>query len=137
LKCNEQYSGKEVPSLEHKIDAQIHSLIHLIETKYLSTPRTYKPLDFARITQYFTLDVITCVAFGSAFGYLQKDEDVHGYIQMTEDTIPFLMLLSFLPWVVGVLHSRVLRAFVPGERDRLGFGRMMEFVSPPFLCPSY
>ncbi|TVY80948.1 Cytochrome P450 monooxygenase [Lachnellula suecica] len=119
------YSGKEVTNLEPAIDAQVASLILLIERKYLSTTDSHRPLDFARIAQFFTLDVITALAFGDAFGYLESDEDVHGYIQMTEDTIPMLMALAVLPWLVKIMQTRLFRSFIPSENDRLGFGKMM------------
>jgi hypothetical protein len=104
-------------------------LVSLIEREYLSNKKEYKRLDFAKITQYFTLDVITALAFGDAFGYLERDQDVHGYIAMTEANIPFLMALSYLPWLVKILHSRLFRAFTPSEKDKLGFGRLMGLVS--------
>ena len=35
----------------------------------------YRPMDFVQKTQFFTLDVISALAFGVPFGYLARDED--------------------------------------------------------------
>jgi hypothetical protein len=40
------------------------------------------------MTQYLTLDVITDVAFGEAFGDLAGDEDVHEYIATIQALMP-------------------------------------------------
>ncbi|KAM0344986.1 hypothetical protein ACHAPU_006867 [Fusarium lateritium] len=51
-----RYSGKENPSLEWSVDAQIANLIKLLETKYQSTEQEYDPVDFAEKAQFFTLE---------------------------------------------------------------------------------
>lgn len=125
IKVTKQYSGKTLPDLEARIDAQIASLIALLTRSYLSTPIVFKPLDFARIAQYFTLDVITSVSFGRAFGYLTTDSDVHNYIKMTEDSLPVIMIVSVLPWLSKIMMSRVFKFLRPSEKDQLGFGRFL------------
>jgi hypothetical protein len=40
---------------------------------YATTSGEFKPMDFGRKAQYFTLDVISVAAFGKAFGYLATD----------------------------------------------------------------
>ena len=61
--------------------------INLINRKYISDENHFRPLDFARATQLLTLDVITAIAFGKAFGYCANDKDLHDYIKTTEDTL--------------------------------------------------
>ena len=39
-------------------------------------------MDFGMVVQYFTLDVITKISYGYAFGYLEKNEDVYDYISI-------------------------------------------------------
>lgn len=124
-----QYSGKENVGLERNIDNQIANLVSLIERKYISTGGGYRPMDFARIAQYFTLDVITDVAFGRAFGYVTTDSDVHEYIKMTEDAMPVIMIVSVLPWLTKVMQSRLFKNLLPSEKDKLGFGKFMGCVS--------
>ncbi|KAF5023779.1 hypothetical protein F66182_4172 [Fusarium sp. NRRL 66182] len=95
------YSGKENESLERTIDEHIARLIDLIETKYLSSTQAYRPVDFAQKIQYFTLDVISDLAFGHPFGYMEQDDDV------------FDLSKSRAPSFLGLL---------PKESDKLGFG---------------
>lgn len=78
------YGGKENPELEAGIDEQVEALVDLIRRKYVSFGSGLKPLDVARIAQYFTLDSITRIAYGREFGYLATEEDVFGYIRATE-----------------------------------------------------
>jgi len=58
------YSGKEVESLEKPIDQNVMAFVDLIGRKYNSTSSEFKPFEFARKVQYFTLDTISNVAFG-------------------------------------------------------------------------
>jgi hypothetical protein len=117
-----KYSGKENESMEGTIETQIARLVELIEKKYLSTTRSYQPMDFAQKAQYFTLDVISDLAFGRAFGYMEQDGDVFDYIKITKAYIPFMLVLANVPSLADLLHSRVFRGALPKESDKLGFG---------------
>jgi hypothetical protein len=108
--------------MEAAIDTQIAQFIELIETKYLSTNVEYRPMDFAQKAQYFTLDVISDLAFGQALGYLEQDADVHDYIKITESSVPGMLVMANFPTLVDLLHSRFLRWLMPNETDNLGFG---------------
>lgn len=119
---NDKYSGKENESMESTIDKQISKLVELIETKYLSTASSYRPMDYAQKAQYFTLDVISDLAFGRAFGYLEQDDDVFEYIKITNSFIPIMLILANVPSLANLLHSRLFRGLLPSESDKLGFG---------------
>ncbi|RDW80147.1 hypothetical protein BP6252_04785 [Coleophoma cylindrospora] len=119
------YSGKENEHLELSIDENIANLIRLLEAKYLSTATIYKPVDFAQKAQFFTLDVISDIAFGKAFGYLDTDDDVFSYIKTTEDTIPVMILVGALPWLSQIIQSRLLKSLMPSDKDIYGLGRVM------------
>jgi cytochrome P450 len=116
------YSGKENESMEDTVDKQIAAFIDLIDEKYVSTSTEYRPMDFALKAQYFTLDVISALAFGKPFGYLTQDEDLHDYIKITTAYIPFMVALGSVPWLADLLHSRLMRGLLPKESDKLGFG---------------
>ena len=117
-----QYSGKENLSMEGTIDTQIAKLVQLIETKYLSTAHDYRPMDLGVKGQYFTLDVISDLAFGHAFGFMDKDDDVFDYLKITKSFIPIMLLLADIPALARLLHSRLMRGLLPKESDKLGFG---------------
>ncbi|KAK4107196.1 cytochrome P450 [Canariomyces notabilis] len=116
------YSGKENLSMETTIETRIAKLVDLIETKYLSTHGQYRPMDFAQKTQYFTLDVISDLAFGHPLGYLDQDDDVYDYIKITKASIPAMMILSNMPVLANIMQSRFLRSLLPKDTDKIGFG---------------
>ena len=120
-----QYAGKENEALESTIDNEVLSFIELIERKYVSEDGHYCPMDLSKKAQYFTLDVITSLAFGQKFGYLEQDTDVHSYIKMTEDSMPVMMVLSVIPALARLLQTRLLRRLMPSEHDRVGFGKFI------------
>ncbi|KAK6224732.1 cytochrome P450 [Colletotrichum tabaci] len=119
------YSGKENEDLEATIDRQIQAFIRLIEEKYVSTADYFRPMDLCRKVQYLTLDVITSLAFGYHFGYVEQDADVHQYIQMTEKSMPVMMTLSVFPLLAKWLQSPLFRRAMPSEHDRVGFGKFI------------
>lgn len=128
-----KYSGKEVHNLEEAIDRNVLALVNLLDTKYISTSAQFRPVDFGRKAQYFTLDVISDVAFGNAFGFIATDSDVHDYIKTTEDTLPAIIMVSVLPWLNWVLQSRLLKSMLPSDKDQLGLGKIMGSVFFPII----
>ncbi|OJD17754.1 hypothetical protein AJ78_02163 [Emergomyces pasteurianus Ep9510] len=119
------YSGKGIESLQESVDKQIAKFIRLLETKYLSTDTELRPVDVARKVQYLTLDVISTLAFGRTFGFLDKDGDLFDYIKTTEESLPLMQMIALLPWLVNVLQSRLFEAFLPSHTDVVGLGRVM------------
>ena len=82
-------------------------------------------MDLARKVQFFTLDVISRVGLGTAFGMLQADHDKNSYIQSSEEGLAVgatALALGF-SWLV---HFPVIgRAIAPSPKDSNGFGKMM------------
>ncbi|KEZ44049.1 hypothetical protein SAPIO_CDS3787 [Scedosporium apiospermum] len=119
------YSGKDIENLEKRIDRVVQELVDLIERKYLSTDTDYRPLDFGRKAQYFTLDVISNVAFGEPFGFLATDSDVHRYIQTTEENLPAIILVTILPWINWALRLPIVKSVLPSDKDTIGLGKII------------
>ncbi|TGO84587.1 hypothetical protein BPOR_0488g00060 [Botrytis porri] len=88
MKTAAGYSGKGFENLEQLINRQLDAFIDLIEQKYLSTPTDFRPFDFAKKSQYFTLDAITDVAFGKLFGCIAQDDDMYDYIKTVDQLLP-------------------------------------------------
>ncbi|KEY73162.1 hypothetical protein S7711_04128 [Stachybotrys chartarum IBT 7711] len=122
------YSGKENESIEATMDLHVAKLIRLIETKYISTSQDYRPMDFAQKMQYFALDVISDLAFSRAFGYLEKDADLHDYIKITRSYIPVMVIFANIPALARTMQSRIFRGLLPKDTDELGFGAFMGIV---------
>lgn len=79
----------------------------------------------ARLSQYFTLDVLTRIAFGTPFGYLTRNEDVYRYIEETTGFLSILELASNFTFINLILSSRLMRAFAPKPTDKTGMGAML------------
>ncbi|GAB1315638.1 hypothetical protein MFIFM68171_05848 [Madurella fahalii] len=119
------YGGKDVDNLHQQIDKQVAGLVSLLETKYLSTKTDFKPVDLARKVQYFTLDVISALAFGKELGYLAADKDLHSYIQTTESTLPIMLATALVPWFLYTIQSPRLKWLIPNVRNMVGIGTVM------------
>ena len=91
--------------MEGSVDTQVMTFVNLIEMKYLSTSQDYRPMDFSEKTSFLTIDVISDLAFGQAFGYLKTDSDVYDYLKMTKSAIPFMMTVADVPALADILQS--------------------------------
>lgn len=100
----------------------------MIDQQYLSTPSGFRPMDLARKMQFLTLDIITSIAFGEAFGFIDNDTDVHHYVETTEKSMPVMMAMSVLPRLTAILQSPLFRRTMPSERDHVGFGKFIAYV---------
>jgi hypothetical protein len=104
------------------------ALIKLINTKYITTDTEYRPIDFGLRAQFFTVDVISTVAYGSPFGFLSTDTDVYQYIETSVKVIPIVMMVTVFPWLNHILASSFMKSLLPSERDPMGFGKIIRFV---------
>nr|XP_036584608.1 cytochrome p450 [Colletotrichum truncatum]KAF6794126.1 cytochrome p450 [Colletotrichum truncatum] len=118
------YSGKEVANLEAKIDENVLRFMSLIDT-YASENKRF---DFGLKAQYFTLDVISDLAFGRPFGDLTSDSDVHNYIHATEKSMPNIVVAAVLPWILSMLSWPLLRRLLPSESDTTGLGKLIRMA---------
>ena len=141
LICDSKYSGKDNPYLEMSIDNRLNHFISFIRERYLSCsaePATsenpvvqsfanvYRPVDFARIAQYFALDVISDIAFGQPFGFLENDSDIHDYIATEEALFPIFEWFSTLPSLERLTRIGLIsRLLMPKPTDKRGLGQLM------------
>ncbi|KAJ5806313.1 uncharacterized protein N7503_003915 [Penicillium pulvis] len=121
-----KYSGRENDQLERAVDEQVHNLLNLIRSKYVSSDHCIVPMDLAKKVQYFTLDVISSVGLGKAFGMLQNDQDVDHYLQSSEEglAIANTALALGLSWITQAPF--IGRFIAPSPKDNNGFGKMMD-----------
>jgi cytochrome P450 len=120
------YSGKENLSLEPDIDGRLQELLDLIRKKYISTSMESVPMDLARKIQYFTLDVISTIGFGEAFGDLKADADLNNYIKSGEQGLAIVAISAALGLTKYLQWPPIARLLGPSEKDKSGFGRMMD-----------
>jgi cytochrome P450 len=111
--------------LEGTVDMYIEKLIHLIRSKYLSTPGFAVSFDLGLKVQYLALDVINGVGLGESLGNLDADTDQCDYIKSLEAGVKFGIVASALGLLPIMQTSWIARLFAPSEKDGMGFGRVM------------
>jgi len=125
------FSGKENATLEPSIDFRVQQLVRLIRSKYVSSSSSSdpsplsKPVDLAMKIQYFTLDVISHIGFGQAFGDLEADADVHEYIAASEEGLRRLVYICGLGLTPIFQWPPIAHLLGPSEKDNSGHGKMM------------
>lgn len=118
------YSGKENPNLEPDMDAVILTLVDLIKSKYISKGADVRPVDLGEKIQFLTLDVITALALGKSFGFLE-DEDKYQYIKTMEANMPAMNFMSAVPMLSRLIRiPAVQRVILPSVKDRIGLGKV-------------
>ena len=122
------YSGRENPGLENDIDSVVATLMGYIKDKYISSDErgVLKKMDLATVMQYFTLDVITRIAYGQEFGWLAADADVYGWMATVKKAVPAIALMAEHTLLRKIFMSRwFLSLFGPKHSDKDGMGRVM------------
>ena len=124
------YAGKENPHLESDINERIRDLISLIERKYICTDKEPgRQMDFGQKAQFFSLDVISGLAFDQPFGDLIVDEDNFEYIKTVSEAMPMIMLMTELLEVRSFLEkSSLMKLMSPSATDKIGFGKVISVV---------
>ena len=124
------YSGKENEHMEQDVDEMLLLMFDLIRRKYTAHPDQglYRTLDLSRVTSFFTLDVISKIAFGQTFGFLDQDDDPFGYIANLEQFLPAIQLFGAYHELTKILKIPVIKAIMPKSTDKRGLGRVMGFA---------
>lgn len=86
-------------------------------------------MDFGQKGQFFTLDVISDLAFGRPFGYLNADDDVYDYIKITDDYFPAMIVMASIPALARLTQTRMFRGLLPKGTDKLGFGAFIGYAN--------
>ncbi|KAH8883297.1 cytochrome P450 [Thozetella sp. PMI_491] len=120
------YSGRENPDLEASVDSELIRLVDLIRRKYVSVGDNSPRFDFAMISRCFTMDVITRLGYGKAFGHLDEGTDVYGFIAQIDQLLAFLATSADIPWIRRFMFSALgLRLFGPKPTDAKGIGKII------------
>lgn len=82
-------------------------------------------MDMAEKVQFFTMDVISAVGFGTCFGMLQNDSDTDNYIEASDEGLVYgtYMLAMGLSWMSQA--PIIGKVFMPTLEDKKGVGKMM------------
>ncbi|ETS85357.1 hypothetical protein PFICI_03382 [Pestalotiopsis fici W106-1] len=107
------YAGKTVEGVEQMVDRHVLQLANIIDTKYITTPGAYKPIDFSQLAQYFTIDIITSFAFQESFKCLERNADFHGYLDAVSKAVAPLLSFAYLPAYQKLMSTPALGAIFP------------------------
>ncbi|OCT45915.1 putative P450 monooxygenase [Cladophialophora carrionii] len=114
------YSGKEVETLESDIDENLQRLLTLIKQEYNG-----KPLDMALLASYFTLDVLSQIAFGDAFGFVQANEDLYDFNKLANEKFSIIELIVNHDFPRKLIQSQLMQKLMaPKGTDKFGQGRI-------------
>jgi hypothetical protein len=103
-------------------------MVHLIDTKYLSSKTNLKPVDLAAIISYLTFDTIGDIAFGAPFGYIKEDKDIFNYSAELEFGASIGMSIAHFPWLSMLFSSRPVRLLVGDSLPSAA--KTMKYASP-------
>ncbi|KAI1104502.1 cytochrome P450 [Jackrogersella minutella] len=120
------YNGRENPDLEVAVDHIIGHFVEVVRRKHLTTAGRVRTVDFARLSRYLTLDIITRLAYGEAFGFLDCDGDLFGYTGQVDTLLKAQNLAQEIPIFRQIVFSHLFfRLFGPKPGDEVGVGRIM------------
>ena len=86
-------------------------------------------MDFASVAQFFTLDVITDIAFGEPIGFLSQNRDINGYCKVGRATIPIFGWFGVFPDLYKIIRLPGIRNLImPSPNDTRGVGMLMRLV---------
>lgn len=125
------YGGKENHHLEEEVNERLGKMLSLIKDKYLTCPDQglFRVLDLGRVTSFFTLDVISQIAFGQTFGFLEHDDDPFGYLQNLSEMLPAIIVFGVYTELTNILKLPMLKSALPKNTDKRGLGRVMGFAA--------
>lgn len=91
-------------------------------------------MDLSPISRYLTLNVITRLMYGEAFGHLAKDADVYGFVEQVDIALKLLGVTLDVPLMRSIfLSNTFLRYFGPKPTDKVGIGKVMGWVTSLYL----
>lgn len=117
------FTGKNIASMEYKVDEWIAALTRAIRDKIAKKEET---MDIGTLIQYFQVDMISDIEMGKAWGDLSEDRDHFGYIKLSEWLVPVVQSFPFLPIVRNIIRSPWFSMFIgPKMIGNTGLGRFI------------
>ncbi|KAI1171046.1 pisatin demethylase [Nemania sp. FL0916] len=134
------FGGREVPLLEPGVDVQVKALVDNIRQNMSNNIKNGSGnlIDLAPLMSYFTMDVVTRVAFGQEYGYLKANQDLYSFLREVRENWPKLAMSLDVPHLRNIIFNPLfLKFFGPSVADTKGMGKLMwvarEFVGKRYL----
>ncbi|KAH8891802.1 cytochrome P450 [Thozetella sp. PMI_491] len=120
------YSGRDNPDLEIAVDSEVLRFVDLIKRKHVSTRQDLRRAEFSQLARYFTLDVITRLGYGKAFGYLDEGIDLYRWTATVDQFMAFLTSAADIPLLRAIFFSNLgMSLFGPKTSAASGPGRIL------------
>lgn len=104
--------------MEKDIEGVIGKLFQYIDN--------HPTFDLSPLGQYFTVDVLSTIAFGKSFGCLPEGKDMYQYVSTSHEFIPILELKLNHSYINSITNSALFQKMVaPKAEDQIGMGRVM------------
>jgi hypothetical protein len=114
------YSPSNVKKMEPLIDARIAHFLSALDERFCSGGT--KKFDFAPWATYMAYDVISEMAFGAPFGFVEKGIDIGGLLDTLHSAMPYVGFMSrmhpLFVWLQSLGLFRLL-AKLEGENSAL------------------
>lgn len=125
-----QYSGKDIEGMEDIVNKRFSEWTNYIDQHWTSYPGEIKKFDIARSIQYLTTDLIAHLCFGQPMGFVEKHEDVHGFLKTLESRLPIAEQFSVMVEVFTLLSTLsripwIKRLLIPQNTDTSGVGKIL------------
>ncbi|KAK5655368.1 hypothetical protein OQA88_5935 [Cercophora sp. LCS_1] len=131
------YNGRDNVDIEAGVDAQLVKLVDLIRGQYLSSSSETRPADLVKIIRFFTLDVVTSLAYGEPFGYLEANSDLFDFNRQVDELSRPMAVMIDTPVLRTLMNSPLAPHIAPKITDKKGMGRLIalgqEFVANHFM----
>ena len=86
-------------------------------------------MDIAEVTRFFTLDVLSTIAFGRPFGFMAANKDLWDYNKESANFILILGLVTNHKFFRWIFFNPLFQAVAaPKDTDKIGMGPMMAFA---------
>lgn len=120
------YSGRDKINFEVGVDGQIMHLMDVLRERFLTKGEEIKPFDFAHFIRYFTLDTITKIGYGKAFGFMDAEGDLYGYTEEIERLVGWIATAGDVPFLRHIFSSPLLaKLFSPKPTSPKGIGKVL------------
>lgn len=128
-KMSAAYAGRDNMDMERRVEAKIMHLKDVIRQRYVCEGDEVKSVDLARLSYYFTLDVITDLSYSESFGFLDAEGDLYNYTKSLDQLLKITGVVSELPILRKIANSPAISYFLrPKFSDKSGLGRLMGCV---------
>jgi hypothetical protein len=104
-------------TMEDRIDSMLQQLENILDEEAANGSM----FDLSKWINFFTIDIITELAFGEAFGCLKTRGDVNGIISGLQGGLLFSIMLTIFPWIGTIMFSGVVSKHLkPPEEEGIG-----------------